>query len=166
MKRSETHRISRVKKSAKVFAASVARRPLLASARIIRADVFLSIRQPWAWLIVNGWKDVENRVKNLTDGRAPGWTLIHAGLQRADHFMNICLNVERDFGLRIPVEELQYGGIIGAANFDVAVRKSSSRWFIGPVAYPVLDYVTLPFVKLRGNLGLQPTNPITFSLPA
>jgi len=21
----------------------------------------LSIRQPWAWLIVHGWKDIENR---------------------------------------------------------------------------------------------------------
>ncbi|WP_245839042.1 ASCH domain-containing protein [Yersinia kristensenii] len=35
----------------------------------------LSIRQPWAWLIVNGYKDIENRTWN-TKCRGP--VLIHA----------------------------------------------------------------------------------------
>ncbi len=41
----------------------------------------ISIRQPWAWLIVNGYKDVENRiwVANL---RGP--VLIHAGQSKSD----------------------------------------------------------------------------------
>jgi hypothetical protein len=36
----------------------------------------ISIRQPWAWLIVNGYKDVKNRIwaANLR-----GRVLIHAG---------------------------------------------------------------------------------------
>ncbi len=36
----------------------------------------LSIRQPWAWLIVNGYKDIENRTWST---RFRGKVLIHAG---------------------------------------------------------------------------------------
>ena len=36
----------------------------------------LSIRQPWAWLIVNGYKDIENRTWS-TDFR--GRVYVHAG---------------------------------------------------------------------------------------
>jgi hypothetical protein len=36
----------------------------------------ISIRQPWAWLIVNGFKDVENRSWK-TKYRGP--VLVHAG---------------------------------------------------------------------------------------
>lgn len=42
----------------------------------------LTVRQPWAWAIVHGQKDVENRSRNLVgDYRGP--VAIHAGL-RAD----------------------------------------------------------------------------------
>lgn len=40
----------------------------------------LTVRQPWAWAIIHGGKDVENRVRNLAgDYRGP--LAIHAGLQ-------------------------------------------------------------------------------------
>ncbi len=39
----------------------------------------LSVRQPWAWLIVNGYKDVENRDWN-TKLRGQIW--IHTGVHR------------------------------------------------------------------------------------
>jgi hypothetical protein len=35
----------------------------------------LSIRQPWAWLVVNGWKNIENRERRFSH-RGP--LLIHA----------------------------------------------------------------------------------------
>jgi len=39
----------------------------------------LTVRQPWAWAIIHGGKDVENRVRNLAgDYRGP--IAIHAGL--------------------------------------------------------------------------------------
>ena len=39
----------------------------------------LTVRQPWAWAIIHGGKDVENRVRNLAgDYRGP--VAIHAGL--------------------------------------------------------------------------------------
>jgi len=39
----------------------------------------LTVRQPWAWAIIHGGKDVENRVRNIAGGyRGP--VAIHAGL--------------------------------------------------------------------------------------
>ena len=42
----------------------------------------LTIRQPWAWAIVHGGKDVENRSRSL--GPYRGLVAIHAGLEKAD----------------------------------------------------------------------------------
>lgn len=39
----------------------------------------LTVRQPWAWAIIHGGKDVENRVRNLA-GAYRGPVAIHAGL--------------------------------------------------------------------------------------
>lgn len=42
----------------------------------------LTVRQPWAWAIIHGGKDVENRSRNLAgDYRGP--VAIHAGLEPA-----------------------------------------------------------------------------------
>ncbi len=43
----------------------------------------LTVRQPWAWAIIHGGKDVENRVRNLA-GNYRGPVAIHAGMQH-DH---------------------------------------------------------------------------------
>lgn len=41
----------------------------------------VTVRQPWAWAIIHGGKDVENRVRNLAGGyRGP--VAIHAGLAK------------------------------------------------------------------------------------
>jgi len=42
----------------------------------------LTVRQPWAWAIVHGGKDVENRSRSL--GPYRGEVAIHAGLHVAD----------------------------------------------------------------------------------
>lgn len=45
----------------------------------------LTVRQPWAWAIIHGGKDVENRVRNIA-GSYRGPVAIHAGLQHdRDH---------------------------------------------------------------------------------
>jgi hypothetical protein len=45
--------------------------------------VALSVRQPWAWAIVSGYKDVENR-SWPTNYRGPGRRLDRAGLEHLD----------------------------------------------------------------------------------
>lgn len=42
----------------------------------------ITVRQPWAWAIVHGGKDVENRTRSLGPYRGP--VAIHAGLDDAD----------------------------------------------------------------------------------
>ena len=72
----------------------------------------LSIRQPWAWLIVNGYKPVENRTWNT---KVRGLILIHAskGFDKAgyawvrDNFPEIVLPIPQQF---------ERGGIVGIAN--------------------------------------------------
>jgi hypothetical protein len=45
----------------------------------------LTVRQPWAWAIIHGGKDVENRVRNIAgDYRGP--VAIHAGATRIADF--------------------------------------------------------------------------------
>lgn len=43
----------------------------------------LTVQQPWAWAIVYGGKDVENRTRNIA-GAYRGPLAIHAGLRWSD----------------------------------------------------------------------------------
>jgi hypothetical protein len=72
----------------------------------------LSIRQPWAWLIVHGFKPVENR-DWATDYRGP--LAIHAGKTcTRKYFDQISASLAIEFGAAAPTlpqfEDLQLGG--------------------------------------------------------
>src|SRR5436189_5084024 len=71
----------------------------------------LSVRQPWAWLIVNGYKDIENR-DWATKRRGRIW--IHAGLHKVtkpeyEQFLEDC----RFNRIRNPpgIDEFQTGAL-------------------------------------------------------
>lgn len=109
----------------------------------------LSIRQPWAWLIVHGAKDIENR-KWWTNYRGP--FLVHAGLQ-VDHFDPQDLReVCKDFGLDYP-ETLPTGGIVGSVDLVDCVTEDPSDWFEGPYGFILQNPRPLPFRPLKGKLG-------------
>jgi len=74
----------------------------------------LSIRQPWAWLIAHGYKDIENR-KWRTGFR--GRFLIHAGLQ----VDRLAYTVFRDFYDLPEIDDLPTGGIVGSADLKECV---------------------------------------------
>jgi hypothetical protein len=109
------------------------------------------IRQPWAWLIVNGFKDIENR------SWAPGYRgplLIQASARRPsktemEEFRMYALKR----GVKLP-EEFDLGGIVGRAWLDDCVSKSRSKWFHGPVGWVLSKPKRLPFIPLKGQLGL------------
>ncbi len=109
----------------------------------------LSVRQPWAWLIVNGHKPFENRT---WDTKHRGPTLIHASLKIDYAGYNL---VQANFpDIKLPLRsELQRGGIIGEANLVSVVNKSESPWFQGPLAFVFEDAQPLPFHPCRGFLG-------------
>ena len=71
----------------------------------------ISIRQPWAWLIVNGYKDVENRTWS-TKYRGP--ILIHTGKKLDPAFDELREELREEFDIHVPPrKELPRGGVVG-----------------------------------------------------
>lgn len=116
--------------------------------------IALSIRQPWAWLIANGHKDVENRTWR-TSYRGP--VLIHTG-QRIDEDAEFARYLAGEIGVTIP-DELPMGGIVGMARMVGCVTESDSPWFAGPFGFVLIDARPLPFRACRGQLGFFHTAP-------
>lgn len=109
----------------------------------------LSILQPWAWLIANGYKQHENRT---WDTKFRGEFLIHAGkgfdaegyAWVRENFTEIPLPPKADF---------ERGGIVGRATLFNVAKASSSPWFFGPFGFCIASAVPLPFTPCRGMLG-------------
>lgn len=121
----------------------------------------LSIRQPWAWLIVNGFKDIENRSWYT---RYRGAFLVHAakGMTRAEYKLAADHAFEIDPDIFLPdFEELQRGGIVGFVTATGCTNEETSPWFFGPVGIELANAHALPFVPMTGRLmffetGLKP----------
>lgn len=117
----------------------------------------LSINQPWAWLIVNGYKAVENR---NWDTRYRGEFLIHAGKK----FDGDCYQFLEDEQIDIDVpgpHELEMGGIVGKARLinTVHIRdkrlvcRTDRRWFFGEYGFILDSAAPLKFRPCKGALG-------------
>lgn len=125
---------------------------------VVRRAVALSIRQPWAWLIVNGYKDIENR---SWPTRFRGRVLIHAGatMTRDDYsacaiFVAGAMFLPCDW--RMPAYDIlkaQCGGTVGEAEIIDCVSRSESPWFCGDFGFVLRNQKPLPFHKCKGMLG-------------
>lgn len=119
----------------------------------------LSIRQPWAWAIAAGHKNVENRTWNM---RYRGPLLIHAGATMpsvADlkAFMVFVGDMEKGSEIIAELEALEgvhFGGVIAKATVVDCVDSSDSPWFAGDYGILLRDVVRLPFHPCKGRLGL------------
>jgi len=116
----------------------------------------ISIRQPWAWLIVNGWKNIENRMWR-TSYRGP--VLIHAAKGMTQDEYNACrlfmagfCDPDRDIKLPHPVE-FERGGIVGVATILDCVDDHESEWFCGEWGFVMADARPLPFFAFKGALS-------------
>lgn len=127
----------------------------------------ISIRQPWAWLIVNGYKDIENRSWNT---KYRGRVLVHAakGMTRKEYDEACMMIVDRLISVDIPdFEDLQRGGIVGYTHIVNCVDTSDSPWFFGPKGFILSTSEPLPFYPMRGRLGFfdTPLQVVPASLP-
>lgn len=112
----------------------------------------ISIRQPEAWLVVNGHKDTENRRKPT---RKRGFVAVHASsrrMTRADWswLRDVCEDLE------IPVPDpaaIRYGGVVGVVEIVDCVTSSDSLWFEGPYGYVLGGYLATEFLPCKGALG-------------
>lgn len=117
----------------------------------------LSIRQPWAWLIANGHKDIENR---SWPTRFRGPVLVHASKGMTnDEYEDVeeLLWMDpriRDQKITLPDRKLiERGGIVGLVTITGCVSASSSPWFFGPQGFLLLNANPLPFIPFKGALG-------------
>ena len=129
----------------------------------------LSIRQPWAWMILHAGKDIENREWPT---RFRGRVLVHASkgmTQREyDEAFEFAQNAYGRY-LHIPFSGvLDRGGIVGSVEIVDCVTRSDSRWFVGTYGFVLRDPVVLPFQPYRGALGFFDTHnaPGEAALPA
>lgn len=127
----------------------------------------ISIKQPWAWLITSGVKDVENRTWK-TDYR--GDILIHAG-QSFDFdciewlmdngLKEIAVAIAGRFGIKIinnkPVVTNKdiIGGIVGCCGIDNITMNDNSIW-AQPECYhwKVSSAKELPLKPCAGKLSI------------
>ena len=113
----------------------------------------LSIMQPWAWLVVNGHKDIENRDwRSDNPGlKYRGDVLIHTGLRFDDDFTG---NGLPDIVRQIPTDDdLPRGGIVGIAEIVDCVKDHPSPWFFGRYGFVLRNARPLEFKPCVGRLG-------------
>jgi hypothetical protein len=111
----------------------------------------LSVRQPWASLIAQGIKTIENR-SWATPYRGP--VMIHAS--KAAPTEDILLYTQRILratGRELPAQ-LPTGGIVGIVDLTACLTESAEPWFSGPYGWLLENPQTLPFWPLPGRLGL------------
>jgi len=119
----------------------------------------LSINQPWAWLIVNGHKTVENRD---WDTKYRGEFLIHAGKKFdedaywyiEDKFPEIELPPQEQFSKMM-------GGIVGKARLINTIHDRDRHllsakdkpWFFGSYGFILDDAEPMDLKPCKGALG-------------
>lgn len=115
----------------------------------------LTIRQPWAWAIMEGVKDVENR-EWTTDYRGP--LLIHAA--KAPAFTWSPGQMFPDGETKMPpMEEVEFGAVLGIVDLDDVVDPEDyppdDPWASGPYCWSLADPRRLEApIACKGALGL------------
>ena len=121
----------------------------------------LTIKQPWAWLIIHGHKRVENRPRSTSHR---GAFIVHAGRNRddlrallaSDHYAEL----QAFCGLPAP-DDLTYGAAVGTVLLSDELSLDNyrtthplDRFAIGPRCYRLASPTPLASpIPCRGQLG-------------
>lgn len=127
--------------------------------------VALSIRQPWAWLILHAGKDIENRNWRT---KFRGRVLLHASntctLKDWDAarvcYENLMIDGEitTEAGAIPHRLDLERGGIVGVAEIVDCVTDSDSEWFFGDYGFVLKNAQPIDFIPCKGALGFFKPN--------
>lgn len=109
----------------------------------------LTIKQPWASLIIHGGKDIENRDWR-THHRGP--VLIHASMNPDTTITE--RDLMRRFGIGLP-RYRPNGGIIGIVDIVDCVEYHPSKWFVGRYGFVLRRPRPLRFQHCAGALGIR-----------
>lgn len=126
----------------------------------------ISIRQPWASLILRAGKDIENRSWST---KVRGRVLVHAAKgmthEEWEDAMEIAFDILsqrkplpggktrtlREMGFAF--EDLPRGGIVGSVEIVDCVLGTDSPWFVGSHGFVLRNPEILPFTPWKGQLG-------------
>lgn len=113
--------------------------------------IALTVRQPWAWALVTGRKDVENR-SWYTEHRGLLW--IHASTKPADP--NAIAWIRARFPHISVPNHYATGALVGNVTLTDCAVRSESVWYVQPnYAWLVTDGFALRApVPMRGKQGL------------
>lgn len=114
----------------------------------------ISVKQPWAWLIVHGFKDIENRTW-ATDFR--GEVLIHASKEFDRNALFEHRLAPRIFRILAShadgrMDLLRRGGIVGKCEIIDCVESHKSEWFEGPQGFVLKNPQPSIFYPMQGQL--------------
>lgn len=109
----------------------------------------ISVRQPWANLIVRGVKPVENRTW-ATAYRGP--LLIHASKNYDFEGQEWIIANFPD--VLFPGEKYRIGRVIGQVEMVDCVKSYPSPWFFGPWGHVYINAKYIVSLPLRGRLGI------------
>ena len=119
--------------------------------------IALSIRQPWAWMILHGGKDIENRSWPTA---VRGRVLVHAGKGMTHEEWGGAWEFAFGSGAGAKAVEsgvtrktVELGGIVGSIEIVDCVKRSNSCWFVGDYGFVLRDPQALPFAPFKGALG-------------
>jgi hypothetical protein len=126
----------------------------------------LSIKQPWAWLVCKGIKDIENRTwwihmpPMLNYPATPRRIYVHAGISRSEMTKPVVaqilkrLNGRQAAEFMLTYERLSFGVIIGEVDIIGCTGKSDSPWFTGPYALILAGAILYDKpIPCKGKLG-------------
>ena len=113
----------------------------------------LTVRQPWAYLIVNGHKNLENRSWS-TRYRGPLVIQSARSYGSIAELSDLCLDIEEETGIALP-DTFTLGVTEGIVTLQDIVTNSQSIWaYDGDYHWILGDPAVLPAVNLSGKLGI------------
>lgn len=124
----------------------------------------LSIRQPWAWIIIHGGKNVENRVWNYIP-KLRGRIYIHAakGMTEEEYedgrlFAERVWESDGESRDLPPMRDLERGGIVGTAEIigyldNDYTKTAMYPWYLGDLGIVLSDPQPCEFRPIKGMLG-------------
>lgn len=127
----------------------------------------LSIRQPWAWAIIHGGKDIENRsiaaVRHMNPIKGPRCIHASKGITKGEY--EEARDFMKAFGVICPAPaDLLRGGIIGTVDVVDVAKQSGSPWFMGPRGLVLRNAKPCAIVPCVGALGYFKWKPADASI--
>jgi len=125
----------------------------------------LTIRQPWASLIIYGPKDVENRTWKLPQWMVGQKFAVHASKtidqEDMEAAFELCRQIEGAWTPDVAFYAAVRGAVLGTTVAMGCVTESDSPFFFGPFGFLLRDRKALDLpIPARGFLGFWEWDPL------